>query len=268
MLGPTEIVHTPQGWNECDIAIDEIGAPVIAANTATTSQMAIYERTVSGWKQTILPSDNEHYKWAPSIVSADGGRLYVAFRRKDKHPFTWQVRQDGSWSKDTPMPARSYEPNAIPYKDGLIAASLDGFVYFVDARGGEFVASHRGARTMKRGIIRGQHIGIGLTKSGTLVLSHSDMTNTNVRDRTIRSDHRIYYSFSRDLGRTWTFNRPLAEEPGQGHGDLATNGDWVMLAWPDVRGGIRYTVMRDPGAAHNIIGGKRDGSSPQIDAVR
>lgn len=73
-LGPTETVHTPQGWNECDIAIDDAGSPVIAANTATTSQMAVYERTDSGWKPTILPSDNELYKWAPFSVRSDPER--------------------------------------------------------------------------------------------------------------------------------------------------------------------------------------------------
>jgi hypothetical protein len=128
-----------------------------------------------------------------------------------------------------------------------------------------FQLIRRGARTMKRGSIRGQHVGIGLTTNGTLVLSHSDMTNANVRDRTVRPEHRTYYSFSRDLGRTWTFNQPVAAHSGQGHGDLAVNGAWVMIAWPDVRGGIRNTLMRDPGAAGNGISRELtgEGESPQ-----
>jgi hypothetical protein len=262
-LGVREMVHAPQGWNECDVAVDAAGSPVIAANTTLIEEMAVYERTDSGWTPTVLPSDNTLNKWAPSLTFAESGLLCVAFRRKDKHPFTWQVRQDGRWSKDTRMPARSYEPNLIASETGFIASSLDGFVYFLDLRDGEFVESHRNVRTMKRGITRGQHVGLGMTTHGTLVLSHSDMTNANVRHRTIGPEHRFYYSFSRDRGQTWTFNRPVAVEPGQGHGDLGVNREWIMLVWPDLRGGIRYTLLRDSGAAQDSIDHAGNGIPPK-----
>lgn len=250
-LSATEDVHGPQGWNECDITIDASNRPVIAANTTTQNEMAVYEKRASGWKQTILPSDNDFHKWAPSLVSTPDGSLYVAFRRKDKHPFTWQVRDRGGWTKDTATAWRSYEPNAIAHGTGIIAASMDGYVYRVEKQAGEFVASHHDVRTTKRGIIRGQHMGIGLTRRGTLILSHSDMANELSTDRMIRPHHRFYYSFSNDAGRTWTFNQPVATEPGQGHGNLAVNGGWVMLVWPDIRerGGIRYSILDEPGVS-------------------
>lgn len=246
--GPVEDVHGPQGWNECDITLDHAGRPVIAANTTTQSEMAIYERQPHGvWHQTVLPSDNTLHKWAPSIVAAEDGLLYVAMRRKDAHPFTWQVRDGGEWTKDEALPFRSYEPNAIAHGPGLIASSMDGYVYRVTKQDGAFVTSAVDVRTAKRRVIRGQHVGIGLTDAGTLVLSHSDMRNEDQRDRTIGPEHRIYISFSRDGGNTWTYNRALTVEPGQGHGDLAVNGNMVLAVWPDIRGGkhLRYSLLRD-----------------------
>jgi hypothetical protein len=247
-LGLVEDVHAPQGWNECDIAIDHDGRPVIAANTTTQSELAIYERADSAeWKQTVLPSDNTLHKWAPTIVSADDGLLYVAFRRKDAHPFTWQVRDKGVWTKDAALPWRSYEPNAIALGSDLIASSLDGYVYRVEKRDGTFVTSHHDVRTIKRGVIRGQHVGIGRTTAGTLVLAHSDMKRADQRDRTITREHRFFLSWSTDNGTTWTYNRPISPDAGQGHGNLAVNGDWIMAVWPDIRGGphIRYALWRD-----------------------
>lgn len=247
--GAIEKVHAPQGWNECDITVSPAGNPVIAANTTIQEELATYERSAAGWKQTVLPSDNREHKWAPSIVWAENDLLFVASRRKNAHPFTWRVRENGQWTKDAALPVRSYEPNAIAHGAGMIAASLDGFVYFVAQGGDDFVTSHRDVRATKRGIIRGQHVGIGLTRGGTLVLSHSDMANEPSTDRTIGRQHRYYYSYSRDLGQTWTLNQPVAPEPGQGHGNLAANGDWVMLVWPDIRepAGLRYALLRDPG---------------------
>src|SRR5690606_37056979 len=246
--GRVEDVHGPQGWNECDITIDHDGRPVIAANTTTQSVMAVYERQPDGrWSQTVLPSDNTLHKWAPTIVAADEGLLYVAFRRKDEHPFVWQVRDGGTWTKDAALPFRSYEPNAIAHGPGLIASSMDGYVYRVTRKAGTFVSSADDVRTAKRRVIRGQHVGIGLTDAGTLVLSHSDMRNEDQRDRTIAPGHRIYMSFSRDGGKTWTYNQPLAAEPGQGHGDLAANGNTVLVVWPDIRGGqhLRYALFEE-----------------------
>jgi hypothetical protein len=133
----------------------------------------------------------------------------------------------------------------------MMAASMDGYVYIVEKPGDQFVTSHRDARGSKRGVIRGQHVGIGVTTAGTLVLSHSDMTNAESKDRTIGAQHRFYYSFSRDQGRTWTLNQPVASESGQGHGNMAVRGEWIMLVWPDIRGGahVRYSLIRDPGVA-------------------
>jgi hypothetical protein len=52
---------------------------------------------------------------------------------------------------------------------------------------------------------------------------------------------------STDNGSNWTYNRPVAVEPGQGRGNLATNGSWIMAVWPDIRSGphIRYSLWRD-----------------------
>ena len=249
--GPLEKVHAPQGWNECDIAVSSTGQAVIVANTTVQPELACYERTENGWVGTKLPSDNREDKWAPSVVWADDDLLFVASRRKDRHPFTWRVRDNGQWTKDAAVPARSYEPNGIPYGAGMIASSLDGYVYIIEKRGGEFVTAHRDVRMMKRGIIRGQHVGIGLTRAGTLVLCHSDMRHEDQKLRTILPEHRFYYSFSRDLGKTWTLNQPVAETSGQGHGNLAANREWVMLVWPDVRtpAGLRFSLVRDPGRA-------------------
>ena len=57
----------------------------------------------------------------------------------------------------------------------------------------------------------------------------------------------MYMSFSRDGGKTWTYNQPLAAAPGQGHGDLAVNGNTVLAVWPDIRGGahLRYSLLND-----------------------
>jgi hypothetical protein len=254
-LGATETVHTPLGWNECDIAIDSAGRPLIAANTTTQKQLALYERGDADWKRTVLPSDNELGKWAPAIVTAAEGLVYVALRRKDRHPFTWQVRDGGVWTKDTATPWRSYEPNAIPHGAGLIAASMDGFVYRVEKQAGKFVVSHHDVRATKRGIIRGQHVGIGLTRGGVLILSHGDMANEPSTDRTIRAHHRFYYSFAHDDGRTWTFNQPVAAESGQGHGNMAVNGTWVMLVWPDIRGGahLRHSLLREQTSSAAVV---------------
>jgi hypothetical protein len=246
--GPTEDVHAPQGWNECDIAVDRSGRIVIAANTTTQNEIAVYERQAAGdWKQTVLPSDNTLHKWAPSVVFAEDDLLFVAMRRKDAHPFTWQVRDRGVWTKDAPTAWRSYEPNAIAQGRGIIAASMDGFVYRVEKRGDTFVTSHHDVRTTKRSVIRGQHLGIGRTTSGTLVLGHSDMKQPDQRDRTIDPEHRFFLSWSRDNGTTWTYNQPVAPDTGQGHGNLAVNGNWIMAVWPDIRGGphIRYALRRD-----------------------
>lgn len=256
--GPVENVHAPQGWNECDIAVDHSGRVVIAANTTTQSEMAVYERqTEGGWKQTVLPSDNTLHKWSPSIVFAEDDLLFVAMRRKDAHPFTWQVRDKGVWTKDGATPWRSYEPNAIAHGRGIIASSMDGYVYRVEKRDGAFVTSHHDVRTTKRGVIRGQHVGIGRTTSGTLVLAHSDMKQPDQRDRTIDAAHRFYLSWSRDNGTTWIYNQPVAAEAGQGHGNLAVNGNWIMAVWPDTRGGphLRYSLWRDePLPKHSAVG--------------
>ena len=253
-LGPVEDVHGPQGWNECDIALDHAGQPVIAANTTTQSELALYERQADGrWRQTVLPSDNSLHKWAPTIVAAEDGLLYVAFRRKDAHPFTWQVRDRGVWSKDAATPWRSYEPNAIPHGRGLLASSMDGYVYRVEKSGDTFITSHHDLRQMKRRVIRGQHVGLGRTAAGTLVLAHSDMANEDQRDRTVGGNDRIYLSRSSDDGRTWTFNVPLAADPGQGHGNLAVNSTWIMVVWPDIRGGphLRYSLLEDVRPPHD-----------------
>ena len=91
----------------------------------------------------------------------------------------------------------------------------------------------------------------GLWRHGPLGLSHSDMTNAESKERTIGAQHRFYYSFSRDGEATWTLNQPVAKQPGQGHGNLAANGEWVMRVWPDLRDGahVRYSLIRDPGSA-------------------
>jgi hypothetical protein len=248
--GVIETVHAPQGWNECDIAVDAGGRPAIAANTSTQNELAVYERSATGWMRTVLPSDNPHHKWAPSIVFAADDLLFVASRRKDAHPFTWWVRDGGRWTKDAKLPARSYEPNAIADGAGIIASSMDGYVYFVGKFEGRFMTSHRDVRAMKRGVIRGQHVGVGRTSNGTLMLSHSDMTNAETKERTIGARHRFYYSFLFNRGEEWTLNQPVAAEPGQGHGNMAVNGEWAMLVWPDIRGGahVRFSLLRDPGA--------------------
>lgn len=248
-----EDVHGPQGWNECDIAIDARGRPVIAANTTTQSELAIYEKESGAWRRTVLPSDNSLHKWAPSIVSADDDLLYVVFRRKDAHPFTWQVRRNGVWTKDEATPWRSYEPNAIARGSGLLASSMDGYVYRIERRDEGFATSHIDVRETKRRVIRGQHVGIGFTDAGTLVLSHSDMRNDEQTDRTVEAVDRFYLSYSHDGGTTWTYNRPVATESGQGHGNLAVNGNWIMAVWPDVRGGahIRYMLLADEARGPN-----------------
>ena len=156
-----------------------------------------------------------------------------------------------AWSmastKDAALPFRSYEPNAIAHGPGLIASSMDGYVYRVTKQGDTFVTSADDVRAAKRRVIRGQHVGIGLTDAGTLVLSHSDMANEDQRDRTIAPTDRVYVSFSGDGGKIWTYNHPLAAEPGQGHGDLAANGNTVLAVWPDIRGGghRRYSLLED-----------------------
>lgn len=248
--GAVEDVHAPQGWNECDIAVDPTGRVLIAGNTETQQELAVYGRTGDGWVRTVLPSENTLHKWAPSIVAVDSDLLFVAFRRKDAHPFVWQARVGGGWTMDAATPWRSYEPNAIPHGRGIIAASMDGFVYRVEHRDNGFVTSHHDVRATRRGVIRGQHVGIGRTDRGTLVLAHSDMRNEDQRDRTIDATDRFYLSCSRDDGATWIFNHPVADEAGQGHGNLAVQGNWIMAVWPDIRGGphVRYTLLRDGGS--------------------
>jgi len=250
-------VHSPQGWNECDIALNSLGEPTIVANTDVQSQMAVYEQTSSGWSKTVIPSNNGLDKWAPTIAFANDDLLLVAHRRKDRHPFVWSARDNGVWTIDNATPWRSYEPNAIPFQNGILAASMDGFVYKVQKRNGAFATSALNARETKRGIIRGQHVGIGLTDDGVLFLGHSDMSNDNPRDRKIGDESRIYYSYTPDQGLNWTYNVPVSQDAGQGHGDLAANGSDVMIVWPDIRNGnhLRFTHLQtDKNSAYS----KRD----------
>jgi hypothetical protein len=54
-------------------------------------------------------------------------------------------------------------------------------------------------------------------------------------------------------------DQPVAEAPGQGHGNMAVRGKWVMLVWPDIRNGahVRYSLLHDPGAEGVGNGGRR-----------
>jgi hypothetical protein len=248
ILSNIEIVHTSQGWNECDIAVDNQDGAQIAANTSSNSVMARYYRTGAQWQTEPLPANNSEHKWAPTIVCTKGGKIYITYRRKDGHPFVWQAYFNGKWSLGQSI-TRTYEPNGIAVGEDLYAASLQGRVYFVKGIGTGPVRSYYKSFGGACGIIRGQHVGIGMTDRGMLYLSYSNMTNTNIKDRTITQSHRYFYALSPDSGNTWTQGnvRLTQDNSGQGHGNMAVNRTWIMFVWPDMRQGLhlRYSLKHD-----------------------
>jgi hypothetical protein len=49
-----------------------------------------------------------------------------------------------------------------------------------------------------------------------------------------------------DGGKTWKANRTVTKDrAGQGHGNVAANGNIVMMVWPDMRDGLhlRYRLI-------------------------
>ena len=101
------------------------------------------------------------------------------------------------------------------------------------------------------GQLRGQQVGLVRTAGGRLYVSFSNQNGRsgNINNRSVAPAARSYYAVSGDGGQTWTAHRVTADESGQGWGNIAANGSWVMMVWPDNRAGktLRYNLILDNG---------------------
>lgn len=239
VLSSIEIVNSSQGWNECDIAWDKLNSrPIIAANGNVQPEMCVYEKTGAIWTKKSLPNTvGSLDRWAPTIVCTDQGRIIVGYRYKDGHPFTYTVREpDMTWISEESS-SRTYEPNAIPISEGLISASAQGNVQqLIRTADNTYFALVPSFGSV--GYLRGVHCGLAMTSNSNLYVCYSNQTNSDIKDRTINTGDQYYYKISSDEGTKWESVQTVTNDnSGQGHGNCAANGNWVMFVWPDMRGG-------------------------------
>lgn len=99
------------------------------------------------------------------------------------------------------------------------------------------------------GQLRGQAVGLAVTQSNAVYASYSSQNGASgdINNKNVTGSAKSYYAVSRDNGQTWTEFRATQDNTGQGWGNIAANGNWVMMVWPDARGGkgLRYNLIED-----------------------
>lgn len=244
---------------ESAITADGSGTLYIAATAPEGNVMAVHTKKPGGtWTMERLPrNESPGNRWSPGICITDGGKILVTYRHLTTdprdHPTNYCIFENGLWLQECTVPGHKFKTQPIAVGEDFIFAAGNApntidFIHLHAIGGGRydtFIKRIDGPR----GRIRGQRVGLAMTDYGTLVATHSNMhaphPSTN---KTIESIDRYFYSTSRDKGRSWITTIPVTSDTtGQGHGNVAVNGNAVMMVWPDMRDGlhVRYSLYRD-----------------------
>lgn len=235
LLGPVEVV-TDAYWIQGDVAVTPDGGIFVAA-TPSEQLAVVFERQGPGqWKRHELPHTAKI--WAPTITAATNGDLFVVARENEggSHATACWKRSGGTWNdKAIVLPGHNFEANVQALDDGDFIATCyrsDRHPWLLRSDG----TRQRIAAT--QGWARGQHVGLARTVDGIWWTSYSTQGGVDealIQNRTVDQRWRSFFATSSDRGATWTQHPITQDESGQGWGNLAVNGEWVMMIWPDAR---------------------------------
>jgi hypothetical protein len=249
-LSSAESVIGSHSWAECDIIVDMQDNIYMIGTINGFSQLGLFKKEGSGWKKSELPKKSGDY-WAPCLHIAENGRMWVASRSNDgRNRGSWWVKDAGKAWEGPFTVGKHFPPSGTAWGDRFVFASNNGGpTDHVTYKSG-------GSHTVKRSKlpdgarqVRGQHVGVGKADNGIVFACYSNMGITSdgadLTNRNLESSDRLNLTWSTDNGDSWKTPQKMGTGSGQGHGNLAVNGNWVMVVWPDMRDGqhVRFSIL-------------------------